>query len=80
MQVAFPLCTPEESHNRTTIVEDHRKLTINAIVTIVHSFISNLKHRSFCEFYVVLSPTDSLSDISPTLVPTAESALDIVKY
>ena len=29
VQVALPLCTPAESQNRTTVVEDYRNLTIN---------------------------------------------------
>ena len=42
VQVALPLCTPAESQNRTTVVEDYRNLTINntpfvwAIVIFIH--------------------------------------------
>ena len=29
VQVALPLCTPAESQNRTTVVDDYRNFTIN---------------------------------------------------
>ena len=92
VQVALPLCTPAESQNRTTVVEDYHNLTINnapvvwAIVIFIHYSISNRRCRSVCVFYVILSLSLRLSQqhSSKTLMPTTGSAnvndVDIEKY